>query len=138
MERYQHILMATENLDSSALGAVSKLGKKSGTKLSLVHTCQNFTQNSDSYLFPSRQTMQKRMLTAIKRKLAKVGKELGVETQNQSIEIGNPNTLLLSKIRHENADLIVIETANSKHGSNTLTKFMLRNAPCDILAVRSS
>jgi hypothetical protein len=136
MEGYQHILFATENLDSSSLKAASKLGQRLGIKRSLIHTCQYLDHPNESYLFPSRNTMKKRLFNSIKRKLAEVGKDLGIAEDNQSLEVGNPNTLLLSKAYSTKADLLVIETQRS-NPNNNLTKFMLKNSVCDILAVKS-
>lgn len=143
MENYKHILLAADFLGHGEVVATraKDLADKYQAKLSIVHVLDSLPITDPAYgpVIPFDMDLTAELTKAAKKRLAKLGEELGVPEDSQLIEMGSPKLEIVRIAQEKNADLIVV----GSHGRHGLALFLgstangvLHHAKCDVLAVR--
>lgn len=141
MNEYTHILVAVDLTEDSRVLATkaSVLQKAYSAKLSCVHVIEplSLTYGSDVPLDLS--TIQEQIQETAKIQLQEFAMELEIDSENQHLMFGRPETEIDSLANQISADLIVVGS-HGRHGIALLlgstANGVLRGAPCDVLAVR--
>jgi nucleotide-binding universal stress UspA family protein len=113
-------------------------------KVHIVHVfeIQYYVAEFTPYVFPS-EDQYKEMEKSTLAILAKLGKDLGINESNLELKCffaRSSDEKLLEYLKASNADLAVVAT-RGKHGveglfSSSLTDFLCKYSPCDILVLR--
>ncbi|OUV07349.1 MAG: universal stress protein UspA [Alphaproteobacteria bacterium TMED87] len=144
MNEYTHILVAVDLTEDSRVLATkaSVLQKAYSAKLSCVHVIEplSLTYGGDVPLDPlDLSTVQEQIQETAKIQLQEFAMELEIDSENQHLMFGRPETEIDSLANQILADLIVVGS-HGRHGIALLlgstANGVLRGAPCDVLAVR--
>ena len=141
MNEYTHILVAVDLTEDSRVLAIkaSVLQKAYSAKLSCVHVIEplSLTYGGDVPLDLS--TIQEQIQETAKIQLQEFAMELEIDSENQHLIFGRPETEIDSLANQISADLIVVGS-HGRHGLALLfgstANGVLHGAPCDVLAVR--
>ena len=143
MEKYKHILLATDYSGSGGIVArkAKALADTYQAKLSIVHALDDIPLPDTSYgtVIPLDEESSEESLQTAKQQLLKMADELGVEKRNCWLIWGSPNDEIVRIAGQHQVDLIV----TGSHGRHGLALMMgstansvLHHAQCDVLAVR--
>jgi universal stress protein A len=143
MENYKHILLAADFFGHGEVVAIraKDLADKYQAKLSIVHVLDNLPLTDPAYgpVIPFDMDLTAELMKAAKKRLAKLGEELGVPEDSQLIVMGSPKLEIVSIAQEKNMDLIVVGS-HGRHGLALLlgstANGVLHHAKCDVLAVR--
>jgi len=142
MNLYKHILLAVDFYDQNQLVILKakQLAEQNQAQLSLVHVVENMPVPDASYgPMPFDADLAQEWLDASKRRLAKLGEELGVAEQRQWLEMGSAK-LEIVRVAEENAVDLIVVGSHGRHGLALLlgstANGVLHHAKCDVLAVR--
>lgn len=143
MAEYRKILLAADFSDVG--GQVAEralmLAKRFGADLSLLHVVEPVPVGDAFYGLPQAFDfdLAGQMLESARRRLAKLGEELGVPEQRQWVEVGSPKTEIVRVAAEQGIDLIVAGT-HGRHGIGALlgstASSVVHHAGCDVLTVR--
>ena len=141
MNEYTHILVAVDLTEDSRVLATraSVLQKAYSAKLSCVHVIEplSLTYGGDVPLDLS--TIQEQIQETAKIQLQEFAMELKIDSENQHLIFGRPESEIDSLANQISADLIVVGS-HGRHGLALLfgstANGVLHGAPCDVLAVR--
>ena len=141
MNEYTHILVAVDLTEDSRVLATraSVLQKAYSAKLSCVHVIEplSLTYGGDVPLDLS--TIQEQIQETAKIQLQEFAMELKIDSENQHLIFGRPESEIDSLANQISADLIVVGS-HGRHGIALLfgstANGVLHGAPCDVLAVR--
>ena len=141
MNEYTHILVAVDLTEESRVLATkaSVLKKAYSAKLSCVHVIEplSLTYGGDVPLDLS--TIQEQIQETAKIQLQEFAMELKIDSENQHLIFGRPESEIDSLANQISADLIVVGS-HGRHGLALLfgstANGVLHGAPCDVLAVR--
>ena len=141
MNEYTHILVAVDLTEESRVLATkaSVLQKAYSAKLSCVHVIEplSLTYGGDVPLDLS--AIQEQIQETAKIQLQEFAMELKIDSENQHLIFGRPESEIDSLANQISADLIVVGS-HGRHGLALLfgstANGVLHGAPCDVLAVR--
>ena len=141
MNEYTHILVAVDLTEDSRVLAIkaSVLQKAYSAKLSCVHVIEplSLTYGGDVPLDLS--AIQEQIQETAKIQLQEFAMELKIDSENQHLIFGRPESEIDSLANQISADLIVVGS-HGRHGLALLfgstANGVLHGAPCDVLAVR--
>ena len=141
MNEYTHILVAVDLTEDSRVLATraSVLQKAYSAKLSCVHVIEplSLTYGGDVPLDLS--AIQEQIQETAKIQLQEFAMELKIDSENQHLIFGRPESEIDSLANQISADLIVVGS-HGRHGLALLfgstANGVLHGAPCDVLAVR--
>ncbi|MCK4842978.1 MAG: universal stress protein [Methylococcales bacterium] len=143
MGLYKHILLAadfTEYGDEVA-NKVKELAETNQAQLSIVHVIDNLPITDAVYgpIIPFDGDLTMQLMDAAKKRLSKIADKLGIDKNNQFLEIGSPKFEIVRVAEENNVDLIVVGS-HGRHGLALLlgstANGVLHHASCDVLAVR--
>jgi universal stress protein A len=143
MKPYMHVLFATDLSDESR-GLAERardLAERYAAKLSLIHVVEYspLLEYGDGQMFPTALELEEKLAEQARTKLAQWGRELGVTSEDQQVEIGATKTEILRVAKERGVDLIVVGS-HGRHGLGLLlgstANAVLHGAPCDVLALR--
>lgn len=142
MTLYKHILLAVDFYDQSqpVTARARLLAEHNQALLSLIHVVENMPVPDASYgPIPFDADLTQEWLQASKRRLARLGEELGIPEQRQWLEMGSAK-LEIVRVADENAVDLIVLGSHGRHGLALLlgstSSGVLHHANCDVLAVR--
>ena len=141
MNEYTHILVAVDLTEESrALATKAALLQKAySAKLSCVHVIEPLSLTYGGDVPMDLSTIQEQIQETAKNQLQEFAMELRIDTENQHLIFGRPQTEIDSLAHQIAADLIVVGS-HGRHGIALLlgstANGVLHGAPCDVLAVR--
>jgi len=143
MNNYQHILLAADFSDHGQAVAQKArlLANQHQAKLSIIHILDNLPIADSTYgpIIPFDMDLNDLLMTAAKKKLAELSKQLNVPEQQQYLEMGGAALEIVNVAEEHNVDLIVVGS-HGRHGLSLLlgstANSVLHHAKCDVLAVR--
>lgn len=136
---YKHILFATDLSEDTdyVIKKVQGLRGFTGAKLTLVHVVEPLPGYSYAYL--GIEDIEGQLIQEAHDSLAKLGKTLHVESQDQFVEVGPTKLKILNVAEEIKADLIICGS-HGRHGLSLLlgstANAILHGAKCDVLTVR--
>jgi len=141
MSAYKHVLIGLDLQPESqqVVERVKSLFPDSAVQCSLIHVQEplSFAYGGD---IPMDLTeVQNQLEEQAKERLAAVGKELGIPTENQHVIIGQPAHEMHHFANDNNVDLIVVGS-HGRHGLSLIlgstASGVIHGSQCDVLAVR--
>lgn len=142
MSLYKHILLAVDFYDDDKLTKVkaTQLAEQNQAQLSLIHVVENLPVTDIAYgPIPFDTDLAEEWMAASKKRLGKLGQELGVPEQRQWLEMGSAKLEIVRVAEENGVDLIMIGS-HGRHGLALLlgstANGVLHHAKCDVLAVR--
>ncbi|MDD5578566.1 MAG: universal stress protein [Methylobacter sp.] len=143
MENYKHILLAADffGLGEVVATRAKDLADRYQAKLSILHVLDSLPLIDPAYgpVIPFDMDLTAELMKAAKKRVAKLGEELGVPEESQLIEMGSPKLEIVRIAEEKNVDLIVVGS-HGRHGFALLlgstANGVLHHAKCDVLAVR--
>lgn len=142
MSLYKHILLAVDFYDDDKLTKVKAklLAEQHQAQLSLIHVVENFPVTDIAYgPIPFDTDLAEEWMAASKKRLGKLGEELGVPEQRQWLEMGSAKLEIVRVAEENGVDLIMVGS-HGRHGLALLlgstANGVLHHAKCDVLAVR--
>lgn len=141
MNEFKHILLAIDLTEESR--AVSDKGralaKAFSAKLSCVHVIEPLSLAYGGDIPMDLSTIQEQIQDTAKVHMEEFGKQIGIESENQHLIFGRPETEIHALAEQINADLIIVGS-HGRHGLALLlgstANGVLHGANCDVLAVR--
>lgn len=136
---YKHILFATDLTQETdyIIKKVREICKLTNARLSLIHVVEPLPGYSYAYL--GVEDIEGQLIEESKVAIAKLGKELNVDSKDQWIEVGPTKSKILTVAENIGADLIVCGS-HGRHGLSLLlgstANAILHGAKCDVLTVR--
>lgn len=136
---YKHILFATDlsNETEFLISKVRAIRGFTGAKLSLVHVVEPLPGYSYAYL--GVEDIEGQLIEEAKLSIAKLGKDLSVDSKDEWIEVGPTKSKILAVAESIGADLIICGS-HGRHGLSLLlgstANAVLHGAKCDVLTVR--
>lgn len=142
MSLYKHILLAVDfyEQEQQTRTKAKQLAQLHQAQLSLVHVVENLPMTDVAYgPIPFDTDLSQEWLDASKRRLADLGRELGVPEERQFLEMGSAK-LEIVRIAEEQAVDLIVMGSHGRHGLALLlgstANGVLHHATCDVLAVR--
>lgn len=142
MNLYKHVLLAVDFYDQEQLVKIRarQLAEQNQAQLSLIHVVENLPITDAAYgPIPFDTDLTQEWLEASKRRLQKLGEELGIPEQRQWLEMGSAKLEIVRVAEENQVDLIVVGS-HGRHGLALLlgstANGVLHHAGCDVLAVR--
>lgn len=142
MSSYKHILLAVDFSEHAkqVSDKAQQFAAQNHALLSLVHVVDNLPITDAAYgPIPFDTDMTQEWLDASKKRLAQLGRELGVPENRQWLEMGSPK-LEIVRVAEENAVDLIVVGSHGRHGLALLlgstANGVLHHAQCDVVAVR--
>jgi len=143
MNNYQHILLAADFSEHGEFVAQKAhyLATKYNAKLSVIHIVDNLPITDAAYgpVIPFDIDLNEELMNAAKKRLAELGKHLGIPEDRQFLEMGSAKLEIVATAEEQHVDLIVLGS-HGRHGLALLlgstANGVLHHAKCDVLAVR--
>lgn len=143
MPDYKKILFAAdfvEEDDNIVSRKAKMLAKNYGAELSVIHVVEMPTSYGEAYEAAALVQWQEELQDEAKKRMEKMGKNLGVPKERQFLRIGQTKAQILDIAEKTKADLIVMGS-HARHGLGLMllgstTNAVLNHAACDVLAVR--
>lgn len=143
MQEYKHILVAVDFSDHSDIVVQrgKALSEQFKAKLSLIHVTENLPMTNviDGQILPIDIELSEQLQQISKQRLAALGTQLGVASDDQWLVSGSPKTEIVSLAEDNQVDLIIVGS-HGRHGLALLlgstANGVLHHAKCDVLAVR--
>ena len=143
MNNYQHISLAADFSEHGDFVAQKPhyLATKYNAKLSVIHIVDNLPITDAAYgpVIPFDIDLNEELMNAAKKRLAELGKHLGIPEDRQFLEMGNAKLEIVATAEEQHVDLIVLGS-HGRHGLALLlgstANGVLHHAKCDVLAVR--
>ncbi|MGQ9424640.1 universal stress protein [Gilvimarinus sp. F26214L] len=139
MALYNHILVALDLTEESnqILDRATRIAN--GSKVSLVHVIEPLAYAYGGDIPMELSEVQNQLQQQASQQLAKLGKAIGVSSEDQYVVIGQPTSEIHRMAEEKNVDLIVV----GSHGRQGLALLLgstangvLHGTKCDVLAVR--
>ena len=141
MAEYSHILVAVDLTEESrpvAARACTLRGAFSA-KLSCAHVIEPLSLAYGGDIPMDLSTIQEQIQETARSHLSEFARTLSIESENQHLIFGRPETEIHTLANQISADLIVVGS-HGRHGLALLlgstANGVLHGAPCDVLAVR--
>ena len=142
MNDYQHILCAVDLGDENLAVAsrAVKTARQNNAKLSLIHVVEYIPIDlANELVLPQQQDIEDQLIKRSRKVLTKLASRLEFDQISENVVSGSTKAEIIEFSKANNADLIVIGQ-HGRHGFSRLlgstANAVLRNAPCDVLAVR--
>lgn len=143
MNCYKHILLAADFTEHGRIVAkkAKQIAEQNQASISIVHVVDSLPISDASYgpIIPFDGDLTEQIMSASKKRLAKLSDELGINQDRQWLEMGNSKLEIVRVANEIEADLIVIGS-HGRHGLALLlgstANGVLHHALCDVLAVR--
>lgn len=143
MNCYKHILLAADFTEHGRIVAIKakQIAEQNQASISIVHVVDSLPISDASYgpIIPFDGDLTEQIMSASKKRLAKLSDELGINQDRQWLEMGNSKLEIVRVANEIEADLIVIGS-HGRHGLALLlgstANGVLHHALCDVLAVR--
>ncbi|MBV1879619.1 MAG: universal stress protein [Pseudomonadales bacterium] len=142
MNEYKHILTAVDLTEESHLVAQRACALQranANAKLSCLHVIEPLSLAYGGDIPMDLSNIQEQIQETAKLHLAEFAKTLNIQTQDQHLIFGRPETEIHTLANQIGADLIVVGS-HGRHGLALLlgstANGVLHGAPCDVLAVR--
>lgn len=136
---YKHILFATDLTEDTDFIIEKVRGMRDllKTKLSIIHVVEPLPGYSYAYL--GIEDIEGQLINEARISIEKLGSNLGVDANNQFIEVGPTKTKILKIAEDLGADLIICGS-HGRHGISLIlgstANAILHGAKCDVLTVR--
>ena len=144
MKQYRHILVALDLAAETDFVVEAALGHRSpDTKVSLIHVVEplvlGYGPDASSSIASVTAKIEADTLADARRRLAEIGKDIGVAEEHQHLVQGHPARAIHHVAEEEDVELIVVGS-HGRHGLALLlgstANGVLHGASCDVLAVR--
>lgn len=143
MKIYKHILLAVDFYEQSqtVTDKAKALADMCQAKLSLIHVVENLPVPDSGYGWDAsfEVDLTSELIDSAKKKLADLGKSLGVAEDRTRVELGSPK-YEITRIAEENQVDLIVVGSHGRHGWALLlgstANGVLHHAKCDVLAVR--
>ena len=142
MVKYRKILVAIDLSDESTQVLETAVGVRQNhdAELLIVHIIEPVSTAYAGVVMMSKANYEDKSHTAAKERLAAYVKQHNLETNQQIIAVGHPETEIHRLVKEHDINLVVI----GSHGRRGFQRFMLgstangvlQGAACDVLAVR--
>lgn len=142
-KEYAHITVAVDLTEESArvIQKGQRIAERTGAILDVVHTLEPVGVTYGGDMSMDVDTLQQELETHARQGLTRLANELGISEEHQHVLVGQPDVSIKEFTEQQQTDLIVV----GSHGRTGLalmlgstTSTVLRNANCDVLAVKVS
>lgn len=136
---YKHILFATDLTEDNEflIEKVKQVKETTSASLSIVHVVEPLPGYSYAYL--GIEDIEGQLIDEARTTMSKLSERLGVDKDNQFVEVGPTKTKILGIADDVKADLIICGS-HGRHGLSLLlgstANAILHGAKCDVLTVR--
>jgi len=141
VRQYHHILLAVElnpEVDDTLIAKVKELASD-GVKMTCVHSIEHMSSFGAAYTVSAGIDVEEELAKEARSAMAEIASELGLNADDQLVEIGMAKQVILDAAKKLGADLIVVGS-HGRHGARLLlgstANAVLHGAQCDVLAVR--
>lgn len=143
MENYKHILLAVDFFEQSEIvsNRAKDLADSFKAKLSIIHVVDSIPITNTGYGtdIPFNLDLTTELMDAAKNRMQNLAEKLGIDNENQWLELGSPKQEIVRVATENKVDLIVVGS-HGRHGWALLlgstANAVLHHAVCDVLAVR--
>lgn len=141
MERYRHILLATDLLEESRVAELRavEISQRYGARLSLMHVVEQLPVDYVAEGVPIEvPDVTDELQEQAQQSLERMAQRLGVKDADCWVQVGSARVDIPEYAKERGVDLIVVG-ARERHGLAVLlpntTDGVVHHAPCDVLAV---
>lgn len=141
MSAYQHIMIGLDLSEESQqiIDRVKALFADSTAKLSLCHVLEPISYTYGGDVPIDLTGIQHEIEAQAERRLNEVGQELGIDSANQHIVVGQPAHEMHKLAKQLSVDLLAVGS-HGRHGLalifGSTSNSVLHGANCDVLAIR--
>jgi universal stress protein A len=139
MGMYKHILLATDLMETShkVVEHAKQLAQEMNARITLIHVVEQAPTYAYGYIGIA--DIEEELVDAARENLARLGKELNVDEDNQKIGVGAPKILILQAAEELKVDLIILGS-HGRHGLSLIlgstANAVINGAHCDVLTIR--